>query len=71
MLDSNVSVKVGDKFINNANGGQIATVLDVNFQGNEGVIEYKLHDSFRFSSKKHSNCDIESFRKTFSEIKGK
>lgn len=64
----NTKIEVGSKFVNKNNGGQLITVTDTKFQGNDGVIGYKLHDSFRFNSVAHSNCDIESFEKTFSDI---
>ena len=64
----NTKIEVGAKFVNKNNGGQLITVTDTKFQGNDDVIEYKLHDSFRFSSREYSNCDIESFEKTFSDI---
>lgn len=64
----NTKIKVGSKFVNNTNGGQLLTVTDIKHQGMDGVIAYKLHDSFRFNSLKNSSCDLGSFKKTFSDI---
>jgi hypothetical protein len=64
-------IKVGAKFVNKNNGGQEITVTDTAFQGMKGVIAYELHDAFRFNSLEYSSCDLDSFKKTFSDKGGK
>jgi len=68
MINSERVINKGDTFVNEGNGGQEVTVTTTSFNGMAGVIGYELHDSFRFSSLKHSNCEDGAFRETFSDI---
>ena len=61
MINKSGTVKVGDIFINDKNGGQELTVLEVDADPAYGNISYKLHNSFRFNSKKYGSTDEEIF----------
>lgn len=58
-------ISVGDVFVNDRNGGQEVTVLDVDADPTCGNIRYKLHDSSRFNSKEFSATDEDIFVATF------
>ena len=65
MINKSGTIKVGDIFINDKNGGQELTVVEVDADPTHGNIRYKLHNAFRFNSKEYSSTNEEIFLSSF------
>jgi len=64
MSNKKLIIELGKEYTNKKTGQKVI-VTSLNFNGMEDVIGYKLLQSFRFNSKKHSNTLTEIFREVF------